>query len=76
MEHNSEVQSDRNEVWRYNVKEFSTHRARLVKFMFRGLPLGAALAAGTIAVEFALGSPFLSGGHGHGHHDEHGSDHH
>lgn len=57
----------RNEVWRYDVKQFGTHGTRVAKFMLRGLPLGAALAAGTIALEMALG---LGGGHGH---DEHGA---
>lgn len=57
----------RNEVWRYDVKQFGTHGSRVAKFMLRGLPLGAALAAGTIALEMALG---LGGGHGH---DEHGA---
>lgn len=35
--------------------------------MLRGLPVGAALAAGTIALEYALG--LGGGGHGHGHAD-------
>lgn len=61
----------RNEVWRYDVKQFGTHRARLTRFMLRGLPLGAALAAATIAAEFALG--INQGGHGH---DAHGDAHH
>ncbi|XP_037031637.1 NADH dehydrogenase [ubiquinone] 1 beta subcomplex subunit 3 [Bradysia coprophila] len=56
----------RNEVWRYNVKEFSTTNRRLAKFMFRGLPLGLALTVATVAVEFALSSNDEHG-HGHGH---------
>lgn len=56
-------------MWRYDVKQFGTHGSRLAKFMLRGLPLGAALAAGTVALEMALG---LGGGH-HGGHDEHGA---
>lgn len=55
----------RNEVWRYDVKQFSTHRARFVKYFFRGLPLGAALTAVTVALEFALSK---DDGHGHGGH--------
>lgn len=61
----------RNEVWRYNVKEFSTTNRRLVKFLFRGLPLGVALTAATVAVEFALKG---NDDHGHGH--GHGGGHH
>lgn len=63
----------RNEVWRYDVKQFGTHRTRLLKFMFRGLPLGAALATATVAAEFALG--INQGGHGHDAHD-HADAHH
>lgn len=59
----------RNEVWRYDVKQFGTHRGRLVKFLFRGLPAGAALAAATIGIEMALG---INQPHGHGHDDHHG----
>ncbi|KAJ6650196.1 NADH dehydrogenase [ubiquinone] 1 beta subcomplex subunit 3 [Pseudolycoriella hygida] len=54
----------RNEVWRYNVKEFGTTRGKLVKFLFRGLPLGAALTAATVAIEYALNK---NDSHGHGH---------
>lgn len=56
----------RNEVWRYDVKQFSTHGKRVAKFMLRGLPLGAALTAGTIGLELAFGI-----GQSHGH-DDHG----
>jgi len=63
----------RNEVWRYNVKEFSTHRVRLLKFLFRGFPLGLAAAAATIAYETA----FADDSHGHGHGNEsHGNGNH
>lgn len=58
----------RNEVWRYDVKQFSTTRARLAKFMLRGLPLGAALTAATVAIEFALSK---GDAHGHGHEGGH-----
>ncbi len=40
-----------------------------MKFMFRGLPLGVALTAATVAVEFALSQNDEHGhGHGGGHH--------
>uniref|UniRef100_A0A182MYS8 Protein aurora borealis n=1 Tax=Anopheles dirus TaxID=7168 RepID=A0A182MYS8_9DIPT len=71
----------RNEVWRYNVKQFSTHRSRLVTFLFKGFPLGFAAFVATIGVEYALGVDYHGGhghGNGHGHGDEkgHGSGHH
>lgn len=56
----------RNEVWRYDVKQFSTHGKRAAKFFLRGVPLGIALTAATIAVEFALKE---NDSHGHGHGD-------
>ncbi|XP_053684526.1 NADH dehydrogenase [ubiquinone] 1 beta subcomplex subunit 3 [Sabethes cyaneus] len=68
----------RNEVWRYNAKEWSTHRVRLVKFLFKGFPLGFAAFVATIGIEYALGVDYHAhpahdhgseGGHGgHGHH--------
>ncbi|EDS39547.1 conserved hypothetical protein [Culex quinquefasciatus] len=60
----------RNEVWRYNPTHFSTHRSRLINFLFKGFPLGFAAFVATIGVEFALGIDY----HGHGHGD-HGSGH-
>lgn len=54
----------RNEVWRYDIKQFSTTNRRMAKFMLRGLPLGAALTAATVAIEFALNQ---NDSHGHGH---------
>lgn len=62
----------RNEVWRYNVQQFSTHRTRLITFLFKGFPLGFAAFVATIGVEFALGVDY----HGHGSHAEHGDDKH
>lgn len=59
---------NRNEVWRYEKKHWGTHGSRLAKFMLRGLPVGVALTAGTIALEMAFG---LDGGGAHGH-DDHG----
>ncbi|CAD7089364.1 unnamed protein product [Hermetia illucens] len=58
----------RNEVWRYDPKHHSTHSKRLIKFMFRGFPLGFAAFLATIGVEYAL----KGDDHGHGHH---GGDH-
>ncbi|XP_035901148.1 NADH dehydrogenase [ubiquinone] 1 beta subcomplex subunit 3 [Anopheles stephensi] len=72
----------RNEVWRYNVKQFSTHRSRLVTFLFKGFPLGFAAFVATIGVEYALGIDYHGGhghgdgGHGHGDEKGHGSGHH
>jgi NADH dehydrogenase (ubiquinone) 1 beta subcomplex subunit 3 len=73
----------RNEVWRYNVKHFGTHRSRLLTLLFRGFPLGLAAFGATIAAEYAFGIDFhgshhaqytiggqVFGGHDHGHHDE------
>uniref|UniRef100_A0A8W7P603 Protein aurora borealis n=1 Tax=Anopheles coluzzii TaxID=1518534 RepID=A0A8W7P603_ANOCL len=67
----------RNEVWRYNVKQFSTHRSRLITFLFKGFPLGFAAFVATIGVEYALGVDYHAhGGHGHGDEKGHGSGHH
>lgn len=68
--------SSRNEVWRYDVKSFGTHRTRVIKFFFRGFPLGVAAFAATILAEQALGVDWHGGhhadhgdsGHGAGHH--------
>lgn len=59
----------RNEVWRYDVKQFGTINSRARKFFLRGIPLGFALTAATIAIEYALGN---DDSHGHGHGDEGG----
>lgn len=48
----------RNEVWRYNVKAHGTHRSRVIGFFFRGLPLGIAAFAATIAAEKAFDIDF------------------
>uniref|UniRef100_A0A182PJE9 Protein aurora borealis n=1 Tax=Anopheles epiroticus TaxID=199890 RepID=A0A182PJE9_9DIPT len=67
----------RNEVWRYNVKQFSTHRSRLITFLFKGFPLGFAAFVATIGVEYALGVDYHAhGGHDHGDEKGHGSGHH
>ncbi|XP_037818155.1 NADH dehydrogenase [ubiquinone] 1 beta subcomplex subunit 3 [Lucilia sericata] len=57
----------RNEVWRYDAKQFGTHASRLRAFMLRGFVLGLGLTAATVACETFLGG---DDHHGHGH-DEH-----
>lgn len=66
----------RNEVWRYNTKVWGNPRLRLLKFLFTGLPLGAACAAATIAYEEYTGvyADHGHGDHGHGDHG-HGGHH-
>lgn len=66
----------RNEVWRYNQKVWGNPRYRIFKFLFTGLPLGAALAGATIAYEeyfdvYGTRSGHGHGDHGHGAHDGH-----
>ncbi|CAO1435154.1 unnamed protein product [Diamesa serratosioi] len=63
----------RNEVWRYNVKAHGSHRSRVIGFLFRGLPLGIAAFAATIAAEKAFdidfhGDHMTKHGGGDGHH--------
>lgn len=61
----------RNEVWRYNPKEFGTHRSRAIKFFTRGFGIGLVLLAATIGVEQLTGYDYSHGnykGHGHGEH--------
>lgn len=56
-----------------------THRQRLMKLLFRGLPLGFGLTVATIAIEKALGVDWHDprGLHrGHGDHGEEGGEHH
>ncbi|XP_073845603.1 NADH dehydrogenase [ubiquinone] 1 beta subcomplex subunit 3 [Musca autumnalis] len=57
----------RNEVWRYNAKEFGTHASRLRTFMLRGFVLGLGLTAATVALETVFGG---DDHHGHGHGEE------
>lgn len=60
----------RNEVWRHNPKEFSTHGRRALGFFFKGFPLGFAAFVATIGFEYA----FISkDNHSHGHGDEAGA---
>lgn len=64
----------RNEVWRFHPK-YGSHRTRLAKMLFRGLPLGLGLFAVTLGIESALGVDWhnprklekFDHGHGHGH---------
>uniref|UniRef100_R4WTB8 NADH dehydrogenase [ubiquinone] 1 beta subcomplex subunit 3 n=1 Tax=Riptortus pedestris TaxID=329032 RepID=R4WTB8_RIPPE len=59
----------RNEVWRYNVKEWGTARQRRMTFFFRGFKYGFAAFLATIAVETALDKiRGKKGGHDGGHH--------
>lgn len=44
----------RNDGWCYNVKQFVTHRSRLILLLFKGFPQGFAAFVTTIGVEFAL----------------------
>ncbi|XP_063889519.1 NADH dehydrogenase [ubiquinone] 1 beta subcomplex subunit 3-like isoform X1 [Scylla paramamosain] len=52
----------RNEVWRYNKKEFGTHGERLRLVLFRGFKWGLLAAVGTVLVEKAF---FSSDDHHH-----------
>lgn len=60
---------NRNEVWRYNRNVWGHPRLRIIKFLFRGLPLGLAAAIGTVAFEEYFEVYKDHGGHGS--HDEH-----
>ncbi|XP_050355986.1 NADH dehydrogenase [ubiquinone] 1 beta subcomplex subunit 3 [Nymphalis io] len=53
----------RNEAWRYHPG-FGTRWQRARKLFFRGLPLGIALTAATVAYDKLTAKE----GHGHGHH--------
>uniref|UniRef100_D7F2N1 NADH dehydrogenase [ubiquinone] 1 beta subcomplex subunit 3 n=1 Tax=Palaemon varians TaxID=647170 RepID=D7F2N1_PALVA len=57
----------RNEVWRYDRKQFGTHGERFRLVLFRGFKYGLVAALATVAIERALGG----GGHGHGHEGHH-----
>lgn len=57
----------RNNVWRYNQAVWGNPRLRVVKFLLTGLPLGATLAAATIAYEEYFGV-YRHDDHGHGEH--------
>lgn len=61
----------RNEVWRYDLKiQKYTKNQKLMKSLFRGLPLGLGLTVATIALEKAFKVDYhdprgIHGGHGH-----------
>ncbi|GJQ78292.1 hypothetical protein Trydic_g22133 [Trypoxylus dichotomus] len=59
----------RNEVWRYNPKEFGTETSRLKKALFRGFRVGFAAFVVTI-VGTAIYDKMSPSQHHHGH-DEH-----
>lgn len=62
----------RNEVWRYDQKIWGFRQTRILKFLFRGLPVGIVAFGATVGIEYALGvydKPH--GDHGHGGHGEH-----
>lgn len=63
----------RNEVWRYNVKEWGTEKARGRLIFFRGFKYGFGAFLVTIAGT-ALYDTLFPSAHGHGGHG-HGSDH-
>ncbi|XP_055705042.1 NADH dehydrogenase [ubiquinone] 1 beta subcomplex subunit 3 [Phlebotomus papatasi] len=63
----------RNEVWRYDVKQFGTHRQRLMSVLFRGFGIGFAAFLATIGIEKAFNIDYTGGRHAHGHgHGEEG----
>lgn len=62
----------RNEVWRYNVKEFGTESSRLKLVFFRGFKLGFGAFLLTIAGT-ALYDKMYPSEHGHGDHGHGGS---
>ncbi|CAG9858333.1 unnamed protein product [Phyllotreta striolata] len=58
----------RNEVWRYNTKEFSTHHDMLKKLMFRGFKLGLAATVVTVLGTAIYDKIFPDEHHHHGDH--------
>ncbi|XP_026478009.1 NADH dehydrogenase [ubiquinone] 1 beta subcomplex subunit 3-like [Ctenocephalides felis] len=59
----------RNEVWRFNTKEFGTRRSRTMGFLFRGFKWGLAATVVTVALEKAWEKMNPKDDHhGHGHH--------
>lgn len=58
----------RNEVWRYNVKEFGTEKIRLKRVFFRGFKYGAVAVAITLVGTEIYDRLFPSKHHGHGDH--------
>lgn len=60
------VSAFRNEVWRFNPQEFSTHGKRFRSLFFRGFPIGFGAFVLTIIAEKMLVKPH---GSEHGHED-------
>lgn len=56
----------RNEVWRYNVKQFGTEGSRAKSLFFRGFKWGFLAFVATAIGGYAMDK--ASGGHDHGHH--------
>jgi len=64
----------RNEVWRYDRKQFGTKGRRIYYAFFRGFPIGFAAFLTTLGVEYAFNIPWHASRPGHEHHD-HGEHH-
>lgn len=58
----------RNEVWRYNVKEFGTERSRAILLFTRGFKYGAVGVAITLLGTAIYDKLFPSTHHGHSEH--------
>lgn len=58
----------RNEVWRYNVKEFGTEGSRAKKLFFRGFKWGFLAFAVTAVGGYVMDKNSGHHDHGHGHH--------
>lgn len=61
----------RNEVWRYNTKEFGTKSSRIYYSFFRGFKVGLAAFVVTMIATSTYDAMYPSE-HGHGHSDDHG----
>lgn len=59
----------RNEVWRYNVKEFGTEGSRAYLLFMRGFKYGVAGVALTLLGTAIYDKLYPSAHHGHGHGD-------
>ncbi|GLH07811.1 hypothetical protein R5R35_000651 [Gryllus longicercus] len=57
----------RNEVWRYDTKQFGSTLPNLRSFLFRGFKYGFAAFVVTIVAEKLWEKSHPSHGHGHGH---------
>ncbi|XP_063708273.1 NADH dehydrogenase [ubiquinone] 1 beta subcomplex subunit 3 [Culicoides brevitarsis] len=61
----------RNEVWRHDVKQFSTQGKRFALCFVRGAPIGIAAFLITLGIEKAFNIPWAGSRPGHEHHHEH-----